>query len=260
MKLSRTFLICLSITCLSFTQAFSQQDKLISVEFRNQPFNQLVIELEQKTEYRFFYNPAVVDSLVVAVSASNKSVSEILDEVFRNSAYRYAIDENRYVYITLQEPILTELPSNFFSRTGASSDSLRRKTDNSRFEEAEKVKIEKLITIGVRGSTNKPTASIAGYVRNKKSGEPVIGASVLIENPLIGVATDPNGYYSITLPRGTHQLKIRSMGMKNTERNVLLHSDGKLNIEMEEDVLPLKEVVIESNRDEHVLGLQMGLE
>ncbi len=260
MKLSRIFLICLSLTCLTFTQAFSQRDKSISVEFPNQPFNQLVLELEQKTEYRFFYNPASVDSLVVTVTASNKTVSEILDEVFRNSEYRYAIDGNRYVYITIQEPILTELPSDFFSRTGSSSDSLRRKGDNSRFEEAEKVKIEKLITIGVRGSTNKPTASIAGYVRNKKSGEPVIGASVLIENPLIGVATDPNGYYSITLPRGTHQVKIRSMGMKNTERNVLLHSDGKLNIEMEEDVLPLKEVVIESDRDERVLGLQMGLE
>ncbi len=260
MKLARCFLLCLLFACLAVTQVFSQQDKLISGEFRNQPFSQFVSELEQKTNYRFFYNPSSVDSLIVSISVSDKSVEEILEEVFRNSEYRFAIDENQYVYVTIMEPVLTELPSDFFSRTGSASDTLSRKSDNSRFEEAEKVKIEKLIAIGVRGSNNKSTASIAGYVRNKKSGEPVIGASVLIENPLIGVATDPNGYYSITLPRGTHQLKIRSMGMKNTERNVLLHSDGKLNIEMEEDVLPLKEVIIESERDERVLGLQMGLE
>jgi hypothetical protein len=88
----------------------------------------------------------------------------------------------------------------------------------------------------------------------------MIGASVLIEKPLIGVATDASGYYSITLPKGTQQLRIRSIGMKSIDRNILLHSDGKLNIEMDEDVLPLKEVVIESEKDERVMGLQMGLE
>jgi len=40
------------------------------------------------------------------------------------------------------------------------------------------------------------------------------------------------------------------VGMKKIERNILLHSDGKLNIEMVEDVLPLKEVVVESERDQ----------
>jgi len=260
MNLAKSFFIFLSLVSLTFTQAFSQRGKLITGEFRNQSFEQFISTLEQKTDFRFFYNPLSVDSLVVNVSVSQKEVSEILDEVFRTTDYRYAIDQNQYVYITIQEPIFTELPSDFFEATGSGSDTLRRKTDNLRFEEADKAKTEKLITIGVRGSTNKPTASIAGYVRNKKSGEAVIGASVLIENPLIGVATDPNGYYSITLPLGTHQLKIRSMGMKNTDRNVLLHADGKLNIEMDEDVLPLKEVVVQADQDERVSGLQMGLE
>ncbi|MDZ7647146.1 MAG: carboxypeptidase-like regulatory domain-containing protein [Cytophagales bacterium] len=76
----------------------------------------------------------------------------------------------------------------------------------------------------------------------EKTGEPVIGASVLIENPLTGVATDPNGYYSITLPRGTHALQIQEHGHEEY-RNVIFCfiSDGEnLNIELEEDVLPLK--------------------
>lgn len=259
MKQAKGLLLCILLvgTILS---GYCQQEQLFRVEFSNQPFLKLVEDLEQKSNYRFFFNPTVVDSLTVTVSASNKTISEILDEVFRSSNFRYAIDQNQYIYITLQEPILTDLPSDFFTGVGSSSDSLKRRINNSRFEEAEKVKVEKLTTIGVRGATNKSTASIAGYVRNSKSGEPVIGASVLIETPLIGVATDPNGYYSITLPKGTHQLKIRSIGMKSLQRSVLLHSDGKLNIEMEEDVLPLKEVVIESERDELVLGMQMGLE
>jgi len=82
----------------------------------------------------------------------------------------------------------------------------------------------------------------------------------MIEKPLIGAVTDGNGYYSITLPKGPHVLKINSLGMKGVEKSIILHADGRLNIDMEEDVLPLKEVIIESSRDETVLGLQMGLE
>jgi len=259
MKLMKALLLSALLSAV-ILPGYCQQEQLFSVELTNQPFLKLVEDLEQKSNYRFFFNPTVVDSLTITISATNKTINEILDEVFRSSNFRYAVDENQYIYITLQEPILTDLPSDFFTGVKSTADSLKRRSDNSRFEEAEKVKVEKLTTIGVRGATNKPTASIAGYIRNSKSGEPVIGASVLIESPLIGIATDPNGFYSITLPKGTHQLKIRSMGMKSLERNVLLHSDGKLNIEMEEDVLPLKEVIIESDRDERVLGMQMGLE
>jgi hypothetical protein len=41
---------------------------------------------------------------------------------------------------------------------------------------------------------------------------------------------------------------------------VMLYSDGRLDIELEEDITPLKEVVIESERDVRVAGVQMGLE
>ena len=48
--------------------------------------------------------------------------------------------------------------------------------------------------------------------------------------------------------------------MKNTQRLIMLYSDGKLNIDLEEDIIPLKEVVVESERGVRVTGLQMGLE
>lgn len=260
MKSGYSFFIQILLSCLLVSAVQGQRNHLFTANVQNQPFTHLVSELEQKSDYKFFFNSLAVDTLFVTVAAIDQSLAEILSTAFKNTDYRYAIDGNRYVYITIQDLILAELPPGFFSGTGTANDTLLRKSDNSMYEEVEKIKVEKLITIGVRGSSNKSSASVAGYVRNRKTGEPVIGASVLIENPLIGVATDPNGYYSINLPRGTHALQIRSMGMRNTERNILLHSDGKLNIEMEEDVLPLKEVIVESEKDERVLGLQMGLE
>jgi hypothetical protein len=258
MRTVKFILLFLFSFTISLT-ALAQREKSISGEYSNQTFNNFVTSLEQKTDYKFFFNPSQTDSITITISFSNKTIDAVLDEVFRNSDYRYSIDANHYIYITLREPVLTELPSNFFSGINL-SDSISLKRENSRFEEAEKIKVEKLTIIGTRGANNKSTATIAGYIRSLKTGEPVIGASVLIEKPLIGVATDGNGYYSITLPKGTQQLRIRSIGMKSIDRNILLHSDGKLNIDMDEDVLPLKEVVVESEKDERVMGLQMGLE
>lgn len=241
----------------AITVAHGQTEPLISLRLNQQPFSILVNEVERQTPFRFFFDPVQVDSLFITVNANQVPLAELLDQALLNSGYRYAIDGNQYVYITTDDPILTDLPSNFFK--GGPIDSTRF-FDVSRFKDSESKKTETIIVIGKRGTNTKPSASIAGYVRSAQSGEPIIGASVMIEKPLIGVATDANGYYSLTLPKGNHVLKIRSMGMKNIDRSILLHADGMLNIALEEDVLPLKEVIVESERDARVMGLQMGLE
>ena len=41
-----------------------------------------------------------------------------------------------------------------------------------------------------------------GYARDAKTGEPIAGASIYVENPRIGVSSDQYGYYSdISAPR-----------------------------------------------------------
>lgn len=254
----RTFKTLIIIIGFAFGfQAYSQTTPLISVQLNNQPFSTLVSEVERQTSFRFFFDSKEIDSLFVSINAARQPVHEILDQVFQNSGFRYAIDGNQYIYITVEDPIFTDLPFNFFQ--GGPIDSTRL-FDASRYKVSESEKVETVVVIGKRGANTKPNASIAGYIRSATSGESVIGATVMIEKPLIGVATDANGYYTITLPKGNHQLKIRSMGMKNVDRTVVLHADGMMNITMDEDVLPLKEVVIESERDTRVMGLQMGLE
>ncbi|MEO6963009.1 MAG: TonB-dependent receptor, partial [Puia sp.] len=103
-------------------------------------------------------------------------------------------------------------------------------------------------------------AVIGGYIRDGKTGEPVVGASVYIDNPRIGVASDQYGYYTILLPRGRHVLNIQSIGMKDTRRHILLAGDGKLNIDMQGQVMMLKNVIISAQKLSNVKGMQMGVQ
>ena len=235
----------------------AQTEKRFSGEFSNLKFPQFVNEIERQSDYRFYFNPVWVDTLIVNVRVSNKTISQLLDDILADTEFKYAVTENHHIYITQREPLITELPIDFFD-SSLSRDSTRRRLEYARYEETEKAQVEKLIVIGAKGSNSKPNATIAGYVKNVKTGEPLIGATVMIEKPVIGAVTDPFGFYSITLPKGQHQIKIRSIGMKSTERNIILNADGKLNVEMDEDVMPLKEIVVESESEVQVMNMQMG--
>ncbi|MBN8577096.1 MAG: TonB-dependent receptor [Cytophagales bacterium] len=251
-------LLLIFFTSLSIWLPAQDLEPKISGSFINQKFSTFVTSVEQQSNFRFYFNPSQVDSLVVNLTANRNSLAEILTEIFKNTELKYVIDRQLNVYITFRTPLIAELPGYFFSRDINATETPEQGVN--KFTEAEKVRTESVIVIGTRGANSKPTATVAGYIRNSKSGESLVGATVMIEKPLIGAVTDGNGYYSITLPKGAHILKVNSLGMKGVGKSIVLHSDGRLSIDMEEDVLPLKEVIIESNRDETILGLQMGRE
>ena len=57
------------------------------------------------------------------------------------------------------------------------------------------------------------TGKISGYVTDKSTGEPLIGANVIVEGTYFGGATDLDGYYFIiNVPPGKHRLIISSIG------------------------------------------------
>lgn len=240
----------------------------ISGDFVDLRFEQFVERIEARTPYRFFYIPADGDSIRVNLRVENQPLRAVLQQVFENTRYAFAIDRQTAgapvrVYITADRVIRTELPVGYFRR-GQADGSVADTTMAAYLTDTRKQRAEpeaRTYEIGKRTSPIRPgRATMAGYVRNTASGEPIVGAAVYVENPRIGTATDQFGYYSITLPRGKHELKLRSIGLKDTRRRIILYSDDKFDMEMADDVIALKEVVIEAEKDKNVSGMQMGQE
>jgi hypothetical protein len=108
--------------------------------------------------------------------------------------------------------------------------------------------------------SEKEYTNLAGYIRDIETGEPLVGALIYIEKPRIGVATDQYGYFSLTIPKGKHELLLQCIGYKDSKRQIVLYNEGTLDIEMLEDIIPLKEVIIEAEKDINISGMQMGLD
>jgi hypothetical protein len=249
---------------LHYTATGQQRRILVTGSYDSASFEQFAADIESKTECHFFFNPAALDSIKVTLNASAQPLTEILDELFLGKDVHYAIDNKAQIFITERRDITTELPLDFFGEAAAvASRPATIDFDYSAYEKREKEKKleeSKLYVIGKKTTNLQGTATMAGHVRDITNGEPVIGAAVYVENPTIGVATDQFGYYSITLAKGRHELHVKSVGMKSTIRQIMLYGDGSLGIELDEDVTPLKEVVVQSERDVRVTGLQMGME
>ena len=92
--------------------------------------------------------------------------------------------------------------------------------------------------------------TVSGTVKQKSSGETLIGASVLIEEkPGVGVTTNEYGFYSISLPKGNYTLRFLYVGYTQESMPVKLESDVVVNINLADET-SLQDVVVTSKKDD----------
>jgi hypothetical protein len=251
------------VLVLATTSLFAQQRNSISVNLSGSTFETLVKNIEQQSAFRFFYNHIQTDSIVVNVNASNETVEKVLEQAFAGTPLHFSVYQNN-VYVAKDRQMMTSLPVDYFNEAQSATKAQDKQqfdySDYERQEQLRKAVEDKLTYLGTKTNNLTGSATINGTVRDIKSGEAIIGAAVYIESPMIGVSTDQLGRFSLTIARGRHEIKIKSVGMKTTQRQVMLYSNGKLDIELEEEITALKEVVVNAERDVRVNSTDMGLE
>lgn len=86
--------------------------------------------------------------------------------------------------------------------------------------------------------------SISGNIRDQKTGEELIGATIYIREIKTGTTTNVYGFYSISLPAGRYTLLYSYIGYTSVEKTVELKENTTLNLELISREQQLKEVVI----------------
>lgn len=249
---------------IQMARAQQNTGKLISGDFNKASIGQFVNDIEAKTSYHFYYDITEFDSLKITLQVNNKPLDVVLDMAFNNTDFHYAIDQNK-IFLTKGRQIKTDLAPGF-SATTPSSVSNNQNNNVADYTEDKEKKVpeatteNKLYEIGTKTNTIAPGNSIlSGYVRDIKSGEAVVGASIYFPSTKTGVATDQFGYFTITVPRGRQILIIRGLGMRDTRRQIILYTDGKLNIDLQEQVNTLKEVKISADKVANVRSPELGV-
>jgi len=186
----------------------------------------------------------VDETRMVTLNMQKASVREILDEIQKQTGVTFSYESS----------LLSGLQKTTFRADDeALTDCLTRLFAN--------LPVVYKMTGNVVVLKRKPKqVTVSGFVRDKRSVESLIGASVYEAHSRVGTASNNFGFFSLTLPPGN--ITIRSSYIGYTSHQHILNGlerDTVLTIELEPSA-SLQEVVItgQSNDKQSVLSTQMG--
>jgi hypothetical protein len=101
---------------------------------------------------------------------------------------------------------------------------------------------------------------IKGTINDGKTGEPLIGSTVNIENTNIACVTNLQGFYSLAAAPGNYKVIVSNVGYERTFQKVKVVSNGVLNIELFEKATKINEIVVYAQKaDRNVRSSQMSI-
>ena len=250
---SLSFLLLFSL--LFFNKSYSQSDssKLVNINCDKCSIQDLTTQIESQTRFHIYYDSSMFAQKAFTYIAKSEPLNKVLNKLFSSDLIYPSFDDQDNLFLSKSKTLSLILPESYFSGKKTIA------TANNIIDEEDLVD-KKLYEIGDKNARSQKSVVIGGIIKDVKTGQPVSGANVYIENPRIGATTDQFGAYTISLPRGKHILNIQSIGMRDIKRQIVLYSDDKFNIDMTESIQSLKRVTVSSKKLSNIRGSQMGVQ
>ena len=96
------------------------------------------------------------------------------------------------------------------------------------------------------------TGKIAGVITDKSTGDPLIGANIIILGTSLGAATDLDGRYTILeVPPGVYQVQITYIGYRKIlvdDIRVFIDQTARVDVQLESEAVEVGELVVVAER------------
>lgn len=101
--------------------------------------------------------------------------------------------------------------------------------------------------------------TISGYVKDKESGEVLVGASIYIVGTQIGAFSNQYGFYSLSVDKGEYAIEYSYLGYTTQNYILSLSENVTKNIELQINAEKLQTVVVSAvAQDRNVSSTEMG--
>lgn len=233
----------------------AQDKQMIPANYQGLSFSDFVSAAESIQKIKFFYKEEWVKDLKLGDYPGSKTLSDILDNLFRGSSLYYYIDRFGNIVLTKYYNVKVssksaENETNYLPPTdyGAVDDNTLRKGNTT-------------TEVGNPAERNKPgNVIVSGYITNRDTKDPVAGVTVFVQKLSAGSLSNEFGYYSLTLPRGPHIVQFSFIGMREKTVNLNVNGAGEMNVEMNSMLIPLKETVVSAQKNMTLQRFEVGAE
>jgi hypothetical protein len=237
-------------------------DTLISCHFEGISFKQFAEEIHKISQVKIYFEESWVQEIVVTFRAEQITVKDAVKLVLSGSNLEVSVWNNQIVILP-GEHLPESLPDYVIHSKADTTEDIGNVLTQSeaRYLTGRKADVTQTIQIGrkgLAGSNSKVT--IRGRILEQQTGEPVIGATMYLEELKSGVATDQNGFLSMVLKPGNYTASFAYMGLETKKYLLEVLSNGEFSIEMNKSVIQMDEVVIYGDRQMNIRFKDPGLE
>lgn len=105
------------------------------------------------------------------------------------------------------------------------------------------------------------TYTISGTIKDKASGEAIIGAGIrVIGFEERSTLSNSYGYYSLNLSPGKYILTVNYFGFQSFQQEIIIQQSVKKDIELSETLVLNEIVILSRKKNDNILNPQMGVE
>lgn len=213
-----SLLVCIIIMELFSCNAYSQN---ISITLDKVSLQVAIDEIQEKSDYRFFYNNSLIDiSRKISLKAKKDKIKKVLNKLFNNTNINFKIYKNQIVLFPRDGNTSGQVFKKFLDYIEEKS--LKKADDNTN---PKKARIPKNLIIGT--------------IKNEID-LPLPGVNVLIKGTNSGTLTNFNGDYEIEANKGDI-LVFSYVGFETWEAAVTTNT---IDVTLKEDISNLEEVII----------------
>lgn len=104
--------------------------------------------------------------------------------------------------------------------------------------------LQTFILVFLCGSLFAQKVTISGYIKDKNTGEELIGATVSIDELHTGVSTNVYGFYSLSVAAGTYTVSFSYVGFVSQKEKMTLTKNTTYSLELAPSTTDIQEVVV----------------
>lgn len=204
--------LLMCVVLLTASLHAQNKEARLNINIRNATLESFVKQLENATGFSFIYGEEVKLSRRITLDAKQQTISEILQQAFKNEPIKFEISGKHI--------LLHKRP-------------MPQKSVSRKF-------------------------TISGYVTDGTSSETLIGANIFESRRSTGTATNPFGFYTLTLPEGETELSFSYLGYESRHSHFELTKDTLLNIRLNSNNQLAEVVVLSDKREAGIESTAMG--
>ncbi len=250
------------MVCALSMQA-QEPEEMVSLLLKQAGFEEYVRAVELQTGHHFYYKTSWFEGIRVDLDLDSTTIESSLRQVLVGSGMYYQfISPDRW--IILPDRMLN---SNISHLTGSYKETTTLEGTQQAGQLGQSMEVsrpEQIVTsilVGnSRGGSSRSGARISGQIRNLESGEPVIGATMVVTETGKGSISDQHGTVKMTLVPGRYTVQFSFIGMQTFKCQLDVLSDGVFQVEMRPAVIALNEVRIVGNHYRDINSTDVGVE